>query len=124
VRTCGSAFLKKGNAYVVLDGYTKMSSVKIIPEERKIVGWVYNGYFVDSSLRSYFIVQFDLPFVAYSTWENVKNTITASNQHDEGKGMGAYIQFKAGSIVQAIVTSSYISPEQAQTTFQCIVKCP
>ena len=110
------SFPKKENAYVVLDGYTKMSSVKIIPEERKIEGWVYNGYFVDSSLKSYFVVQFDQPFTSYGTWENVNNTITANNRQDEGKGIGAYIQFKRGSVVQAKVTSSYISPEQAQTT--------
>ncbi len=110
------SFPKQQNAYVVMDGYTKMSSVTIHPKERTITGWVYNGYFVDSSLKSYFVIEFDQPFVSYGTWENVNNTTAANETSGEGKGVGAYIQFKPGSVVQAKVTSSYISPDQAQTT--------
>lgn len=34
----------------------------------------------------------------------------------EGEGIGAYVQFAKGSKVQAKVSTSYISPEQAEVT--------
>lgn len=110
------SFPKNKNSYVIFDGYTKMSSVTIDPSERRITGWIYNGYFTDSNLRSYFIIQFDQPFTSFGTWENVQNTISATRVEDQGKGVGAYIEFKAGSSVQAKVSSSYIGLQQAETT--------
>ena len=64
----------KGDAYLVLDGYTEMSEIRIIPEKRQIIGWVNNQRFVNNakSFRNYFIVQFDKPFKAYGIWENQK----------------------------------------------------
>ena len=66
--------------------------------------------------KVYFVVQFDKPFVSYGTWENRKNTIQKNNLSREGEGIGAYVQFAKGSKVQAKVSTSYISPEQAEVT--------
>ena len=112
------AFPKKEKSFLVLDGYTKQSKIKIIPEERKIIGWVNNQRFAPKEFTNYFVVVFDKPFTAYGTWENKKNTVKAGNATDEGDGIGAYIQFKDGETVQARVASSYISPEQAEVTWQ------
>ncbi|MGI5974704.1 MAG: GH92 family glycosyl hydrolase [Paludibacter sp.] len=109
-------FPKGENAYIVLDGYTKMSEVKINPQKRQITGYVNNGAFVPKEFKAYFLIQFDQDFIDYGTWENEKNTIQKKNLTAEGKGRGAYVQFKNGAKVQAKVTSSYISPEQAQIT--------
>ncbi|HVG16597.1 MAG TPA: GH92 family glycosyl hydrolase, partial [Chitinophagaceae bacterium] len=107
-------FPKGGSSYLVLDGYTGLSGVKIWPAERKITGYVSNNKNNRSNLiKSYFEVQFDKPFKDFGTWENRKNTIQNKVAAGEGEGIGAYIEFKEGSIVQAKVASSYISPEQA-----------
>ncbi|WPV02373.1 GH92 family glycosyl hydrolase [Mucilaginibacter sp. cycad4] len=112
------SFPKGKASYLVLDGYTKMSGVKIIPAERKITGYVNNCRWAPKDFRNYFVIIFDKPFADYGTWENKKNTLAAKNEAAEGEGIGAYIRFNDGETVEAKVTSSYISPEQAGLTLQ------
>ena len=106
------------DAYLVIDGYTDMSEIKIDPVKRQISGWVNNQRFVNNSktFRSYFVVQFDKAFEDYGMWENQKDEIFPKKLEGEGKGYGAYIKFKKGSKVQAKAASSYISAEQAVIT--------
>lgn len=111
-------FPKKKAAYVVLDGYIRMSEVKIHPAERKITGYVNNGRYILKGFRNYFVIIFDQPFSEYGTWENEKNSITPDELTKEGKGVGAYVRFKDGAKVQVKVASSYISPEQAELTLR------
>ncbi len=106
-------FPKKQSAYVVLDGYTRMSMVTINPAERKITGYVVNGRSLQKDFKNYFVIIFDKPFVSYGTWENKRNSITQGSLSNEGNGVGAYIEFKQGEKVQAKIASSYISPAQA-----------
>lgn len=108
------SFPKTGASYLVLDGYTGFSGIKIWPKEQKITGYVSNNKNNKGSLiKSYFEVYFDKPFKSYGTWENRNNSISENATEGEGGGIGAYIQFKNGETVQAKVASSYISPEQA-----------
>ena len=111
-----SSFPAKGDAFLVLDGYTKTSQVQIDVANHRITGYVHNGAFSPKTHKNYFIIQFDKPFVSYGTWENRKNTIQKNNLSREGEGIGAYVQFAKGSKVQAKVSTSYISPEQAEVT--------
>src|SRR6185503_13596425 len=46
------------------------------------------------------------------------DSISNKNLEREGQGVGAYIKFKDGAVVQAKIASSYISPEQAEVTFE------
>lgn len=108
----------KDDAFIVLDGYTKNSRVEILPEERKIVGWVDNGRFVPANFKNYFVITFDQPFFSYGTWENRDNTVTKGGKEAEGAGKGAYLQFKKGAVVQVKIASSYISLEQAERTMR------
>ena len=110
------SFPAKGDAFLVLDGYTKTSQVQIDVANHRITGYVHNGAFSPKTHKNYFIIQFDKPFVSYGTWENRKNTIQKNNLSREGEGIGAYVQFAKGSMVQAKVSTSYISPEQAEVT--------
>ena len=110
------SFPAKGDAFLVLDGYTKTSQVQIDAANHRITGYVHNGAFSPKTHKNYFIIQFDKPFVSYGTWENRKNTIQKNNLSREGEGIGAYVQFAKGSKVQAKVSTSYISPEQAEVT--------
>lgn len=105
---------KNEAAYLILDGYNKESRVEILPKQHKIIGYVNNGRFTPKDFMNYFVIEFDQPFEAYGTWENIKNQIKENNAKDEGKGVGAYIKFKNGAKVQVKVASSYISQQQAQ----------
>ena len=107
-------FPKTGASYLVLDGYTGFSGIKIWPKEQKITGYVSNNKNNKGNLiKSYFEIHFDQPFVSYGTWENRNNSISAAKTEGEGGGIGAYIEFKKGVVVQVKTASSYINPEQA-----------
>ena len=109
---------RKGDAYLVLDGYFAISGMKIDPAKRQISGWVNNQRFVNhpETFRNYFVIQFDRPFEEYGLWENEHDERFPGMTEGEGKGYGAYVRFKAGTKVQAKAASSYISPEQALLT--------
>lgn len=112
------SFPKNAASYLVLDGYTGFSEVKIFPAEKRITGYVSNNKNNKGNLiKSYFEIQFDKPFKKYGTWENTNNRIQQDQTAGEGKGIGAFIQFNNGETVQVKVASSYISPEQAVITF-------
>jgi len=111
-------FPKGKKSYLVLDGYTRISGVKINPKENKITGYVNNGEGFKKGWKSYFVVKFDQPVKAFGTWENKTNTIHADSTTAEGLGKGAYVEFKDGAKVQVKTASSYISPEQAELNLQ------
>lgn len=112
------SFPAKAPAYIVLDGYNGMSGIRIDPAARKITGYVSNGRFIPGNFKNYFVIVFDQPFEAVGTWENVQNKVFADSLAAEGKGAGAFIRFRSGVKVEARVASSYISPEQAEQTWQ------
>ena len=51
------SFPEKQKSYVVLDGYTGLSQVKIHPKENRITGYVHNGRGLTDNFKSYFIIQ-------------------------------------------------------------------
>ena len=95
------SYPKSDDAWLVIDGYTGQSEIKIDPAKREVRGWVNNHRFVNHSenFRCYFVIKFDKPFEDFGTWENRKNTITPRSAEDAGKGVGAYLKFKAGAKV-------------------------
>ncbi len=111
-------FPKGQKAFLVLDGYTKQSSIQIHPKERKITGWVNNGLLVPDNFKAYFEITFDKSFKSYGTWENKENSIQEDSTTAEGDGKGAYLEFRPGTTVQVKMTTSYISPEQATLTME------
>ncbi|RFS27044.1 glycoside hydrolase family 92 protein [Chitinophaga silvatica] len=108
------SFPKGHDAFLVLDGYTGLSGVKIFPEEKMITGFVNNGRGFQKGWKSYFVLVFDAPFTAYGTWDNTNGNTQPGKQEIEGKGAGIYLQFKEGAAVQVKTASSYISEEQAK----------
>ncbi|UOQ69708.1 GH92 family glycosyl hydrolase [Hymenobacter volaticus] len=112
-------FPEKASSYLVLDGYTGISALKIWPAERKITGYVSNNKNNKGDLiKSYLEVVFDKPFKSYGTWENRKNTVQQGKSEGAGEGIGVYLEFREGETVQAKVASSYISQEQAGVTLK------
>lgn len=114
------SYPKGQDAFLVIDGYTDTSEVKIDAKRRQIRGWVRNHRFVNhpENFRCYFVVQFDQAFADYGTWENQNNRTFSRQTYAKGKGAGVYIKFRPGSKVQAKAASSYISYAQAELNLE------
>lgn len=109
-------FPEADQSYIILDAFFKGSMVKIIPEERKIIGYSRNNSGgVPDNFHNYFIIQFDKDFELKHTWSD-NWTLQENSLNSEGKHVGAIVGFKTakGEIIHAKVASSFISPEQAQ----------
>ena len=109
-------FPEKDSSYIILDAFFKGSMVKIIPEERKIIGYCRNNSGgVPENFHNYFVAEFDKDFEITHTW-NTDWTLQKNTLQSEGEHVGAIIGFKTerGEQVNVKVASSFISPEQAQ----------
>lgn len=107
-------FPKTDSAFVVVDAFNRGSYIKIIPEEKKIIG--YSTRYSRGKLpnfKNWFVIVFDKPFEITRTWQDsvINNALTLTSDH-----VGAVIGFKThkGEIVNAKVASSFISIEQAE----------
>jgi len=108
-------FPEADSSYIMLDAFFKGSMVKILPKERKIIGYCRNNSGgVPENFHNYFVAEFDKDFELNHTWGD--DWILAENTLDnEGKHVGAIIGFKTkkGEQVHVKVASSFISHEQA-----------
>ena len=113
-------FPKSDSSYIILDAFNKGSMVTIIPEDRKIIGYVRNNNGgVPENFHNYFVAVFDKDFKWKHTWTDnwkLNKNITES----KGDHVGAIIGFetKLGEEVSVKVASSFISLEQAEQNLQ------
>lgn len=107
------SFPKKDEAHLVLDGFLKTAAIKIMPKEKKIIGYVKNGLFTQENFKNYFVMEFDQPFSAFGTWTAKGEGVNAGEVTIDGEQVGAYLTFKKGAKVQVKMASSYVSEEQA-----------
>jgi predicted alpha-1,2-mannosidase len=108
-------FPQTDSAYIILDAFDKGSMVKIIPEQRKVIGYVRNNHGgVPDNFHNYFVAQFDKDFAVNHTWKDGWQLVKDS-MNSEGEHVGAIIGFKTnkGEQVHVKVASSFISHEQA-----------
>ncbi|MEL6672373.1 MAG: GH92 family glycosyl hydrolase [Bacteroidota bacterium] len=108
-------FPESEQAYIVLDAWFKGSMVKILPKERKIIGYCRNNNGgVPANFHNYFVAEFDKDFVVSHTW--AEDSLYKGQLEAEGKHVGAIIGFltERGEQVHVSIASSFISPEQAQ----------
>jgi len=109
-------FPESEESYIMLDAFFKGSMVKIIPEERKIIGYCRNNSGgVPENFHNYFVAEFDKDFEVNHTWNDGWNLLENST-NSEGEHVGAIIGFKTkkGEQVHVKVASSFISSAQAQ----------
>lgn len=109
-------FPETDDAYILLDAFNKGSMVKIIPEQRKIIGYARNNHGgVPENFHNYFVAEFDKDFKLNHTWTDEWTLLNGSSE-SEGDHVGAIVGFKTerGEPVHVKVASSFISPEQAQ----------
>lgn len=107
-------FPENDNSYLLLDGFDGGSMVKIIPEERKIIGYCQNNHGgVPANFRNHFVAVFDKDFELTKTWKEDELT---DSKEAEGFHVGGVIGFKTkkGEKVNVKVASSFISLEQAE----------
>jgi len=108
-------FPQTDSAYVILDAFDKGSSVKIIPAERKIIGYTTrNSGGVPQNFKNYFVIQFDRPFTSTAVWNGKETNSGAIELTADHTGAVVGFRTRRGEQVQARVASSFISPEQAE----------
>ena len=112
-------FPQTDSAYVVLDALDKGSYVKVLPAERKIIGYTTrNSGGVPANFKNYFVVVFNQPFTASHVYDDGREA--AGTQELAAGHAGAAVTFRTrkGEAVQARVASSFISAEQAERNLQ------
>jgi predicted alpha-1,2-mannosidase len=109
-------FPENKSSYIILDAFNMGSMVKIIPEERKIIGYCRNNNDgVPENFHNYFVAVFDKDFKWKHTWKDDWK-LEANSTYSEGDHVGAIIGFETelGEEVNVKVASSFISSEQAE----------
>ena len=113
-------FAREDNAYILLDGFFGGSMVKVVPGERKIVGYARNNSgVVPGNFHNYFVAVFDTDFEEVQTWTDGYQ-LQPGNPEATGDHVGAVVRFapRNGQQVHVKVASSFISPEQAELNLQ------
>lgn len=103
------------SSFIVIDAFDKGSYIKILPQEKKIIG--YSTKFARGPLpnfKNFFVIYIDKPFTTSYTWRSniaVKDSLEMTADHS-----GAIVGFKTktGEKVNVRVATSFISFEQAE----------
>ena len=108
-------FPESEDAWIVVDAFDKNSYVKIIPEERKIIG--YSTRYSRGNLinfKNYFVIEFDEKIIDFRVWDGKK--IQSGKTEITANHSIAAVRFKTkkGEEIHAKVASSFISFEQAE----------
>lgn len=108
-------FPETDGAYVVVDALDHGSYVRIIPEERKIVGYTTrNDGGVPDNFKNWFVLQFDRPFTyTAAVADGVADTGNTEVQAGHAGGIVGF-HTRRGEQVNVRVASSFISLEQAE----------
>ncbi|WP_367865910.1 GH92 family glycosyl hydrolase [Pedobacter sp. WC2423] len=113
-------FPKSDSSYVVIDAFDKGSYIKVIPKERKVIGYStrYASGPLPANFKNYFVIYFDKAISSANTWHGntlAKDTLELKSDHS-----GAIIGFKTekGEKIGMKVASSFISVEQAEISLK------
>lgn len=112
-------FPQTDSAFIVVDAFERGSYIKILPSEKKVIGYTTrNSGGVPANFRNYFVIYFDKAFSVAHAWHDstlVKDTLEYSAGHT-----GAIVGFKTskGEKIHCRVASSFISHEQAEVNLR------
>ena len=107
------------SSFIVVDAFDRGSYIKIIPAEKKIIGYTTrNSGGVPAGFKNYFVIRSDKEFSLAYAWHDstlVKDSLELTAGH-----AGAVVGFKTtrGEQVNLKVASSFISFEQAELNLQ------
>lgn len=108
-------FPENDSSFILIDAFRKGSMVKIIPSERKVIGYCRNNSGgVPDNFHNYFVAVFDKDFSSTHTWHG--DTLELNDLDAESRHVGAVLGFKTkrGEEIGVKVASSFISLEQAE----------
>ncbi|WP_299287700.1 GH92 family glycosyl hydrolase [uncultured Mucilaginibacter sp.] len=108
-------FPKSDSSFVVIDALDKGSYIKIMPKERKVIGYTtkYARGPIPKNFKNYFVIYFDKDFSLAKIWSG--NQLNNQDLELQSDRTGAVIGFKTtkGEKVGLKTASSFISFEQA-----------
>jgi len=107
-------FPDSDSSYILIDAFDKGSMVRIIPSERKVIGYCRNNHGgVPKNFCNYIVITLDKDIEFTNTWNN--NKLNLNDLEEEGDHVGAVLGFKTsrGEKVNIRVASSFLSHEQA-----------
>jgi predicted alpha-1,2-mannosidase len=107
-------FPETDSSYILIDAFNKGSMVKIIPSERKVIGYCRNNHGgVPDNFYNYFVAIFDKDFTSTDTWHG--DTLDNEGLQERSDHTGAVLGFKTrrGEKINVRVASSFISHDQA-----------
>lgn len=109
-------FPASNDSYVVIDAFDKGSYVRVLPEQRRVIGYSTRHARgpLPQNFRNYFVIEFDQPFASSDTWQG--ETLLEGQLETDGAHSGALVGFRTtrGQKVHMRVASSFISVEQAE----------
>jgi len=111
------------SAYVVIDACNGGSYVKLIPQQRRIVGYsTKNNGGVGTGFKNFFVITFNRPFLNATVWKDKQ--LLDGQYEQQGQHVGAVVGFdlKRGETVEMHIATSYISEEQAELNLREIGK--
>lgn len=112
-------FPKNDSSFILIDAFNKGSYVKVIPAEKKIIGYTTrNSGGVPENFKNYFVIYLNKPFSL--TWTIRDSIVEKGGLEANAQHTGAMIGFTTsqGEKVQLKVASSFISYEQAELNLQ------
>ena len=112
-------FPEDESSSVVVDALDRGSSIQILPDERKIIGYTSrNSGGVPDNFKNYFVIEFSKAFSQVSVVAD--QMIKAGATETTANHTGAIVGFTThrGEVVEARVASSFISYEQAERNLQ------
>jgi predicted alpha-1,2-mannosidase len=110
---------KSDSSFIVIDALDRGSYIRIIPSQRKIIGYTTkNARSNPKNFKNFFVIYIDKPFSVNYTWHDstlVKDSLEISANH-----AGAIIGFSTakGEKIGLRVASSFISFDQAELNLQ------
>ena len=108
-------FPSTDSAYVVVDALDKGSYVKVLPQQRRIIGYTTrNSGGVPANFKNYFILEFDHDFANTAVFKDKELAVGLLEATVNHAGAAVGFKTKKGEQVLAKVASSFISPEQAE----------
>lgn len=113
-------FPENNQSFILLDAFDKGSMVKVIPEQRRIIGYARNNFGgVPANFHNYFIAEFDKDFELSLTWHDDWK-LHPETTESKGEHVGAVVKFSTqrGEKIGVKVASSFISLEQAELNLQ------
>jgi predicted alpha-1,2-mannosidase len=109
-------FPKTDEAWVVVDAYDKGSYIKVIPAERKVIGYStrYARGPLPKNFKNWFVIYFDKPFTSTRIWSGDKLVDDVTELASDHSGAVLGFRTEKGEKVGMRVASSFISAEQAE----------